>query len=108
MQGMESKVMAKAKPPTAKQRKLWDRIVSLGCILQLGSCWGRITIHHCGTGGGGRKDHDKVIPLCWAHHLGPLGIDGKAMSKRAWQERYGTETILLETTQSLLRSEDHE
>lgn len=57
---------------------------------------GRITIHHCGTGAGGRKDHDKVLPLCHEHHQGELGIDGKRMfTKRTWQERYGSEDSLM-------------
>lgn len=94
-----------AKSPTAKQRKLWGQIASLGCIVVSGACWGRITIHHCFTGAGGRKDHDKVISLCWAHHLGPLGIDGKKISKREWQAHYGTETILIEKTEQLLNGE---
>ena len=67
-----------------------------GCIVAGSTpCEGRITIHHCGTGAGGRKDHKKVIPLCWGHHQGPQGIDGKRMSKRAWQEIYGSEEKLL-------------
>lgn len=66
------------------------------------NCSGRITVHHCFTGGGGRKDHDKTIPLCHSHHLGPEGIDGKRMSKRAWQEKYGSEASLMVKTQDLL------
>lgn len=83
------------KAPTKAQRKRWDKIAQLGCIVTSSHCMGRITIHHCGTGAGGRKDHDKVIPLCVEHHLGSLGIDGQRMSKREWQRRYGSEEELL-------------
>lgn len=57
-----------------------------------------MTVHHCFTGGGGRKDHTKTICLCWGHHLGPEGIDGQRMSKRQWQEKYGSEESLLAKT----------
>lgn len=96
--------MPKAKAPTAAQRRRWGIIAELGCVVAGSSpCEGRVTIHHCGTGAGGRKDHDKVVGLCWGHHLGRQGIDGQHMSKRQWQEKYGTETILLKRTKQLLR-----
>lgn len=64
-----------------------------GCYRSL-----RITIHHCGTGAGGRKNHDKVVPLCWEHHLGDEGINsltGK-ISRSDWEEKYITEKEMLE------------
>lgn len=91
----------KSNVATAAQRKRWDHLVRrMGCILtRMGifhECGGRITIHHCGTGGGGRKDHDKVVPLCANMHTGPGGIDGRQrLSKRAWQEAYCTEEAML-------------
>lgn len=82
--------------PTPLDRRYWNAVATCGCIVAgLIPCEGCITIHHCGTGAGGRKDHRKVIPLCWGHHLGPHGIDGKRISKRAWQEKYGSEEKLL-------------
>lgn len=86
----------KARPATRQERLRWDLIRALGCIVAGSTpCEGAITIHHCCTGAGGRKDHAKVIPLCWGHHLGAQGIDGKRMSKRAWQDKYGSEEKLL-------------
>jgi len=94
------------KAPTKKQRLRWGKIADLGCIIQIlthtQQCQGDTTIHHCGTGGGGRKNHDKVIGLCWRHHIGDLGIDGKRMSKGAWQELYRSEEYLLHKTAKLL------
>ncbi len=65
-------------------------------------CEGRVTIHHCCTGGGGRKNHDKVIGICWNHHLGAAGIDGGVISKRRWQQVHGTEESLMEKTERKL------
>jgi Recombination enhancement, RecA-dependent nuclease len=101
------------KVATALIRRYWKAVVAVGCIVKgLTPCEGRITIHHCGTGAGGRKDHKKVIPLCWGHHLGSQGIDGKRMSKREWQHSYGTELVLLKRLERLLalpiREEKHE
>lgn len=86
-----------AKAPTTAQRQRWGRIAQFGCILRGMLCYGPTEIHHCGTGAGGRKDHDKVLPLCFNHHRGRLGIDGKMkFSKRSWQEKYGTEQELMD------------
>lgn len=57
---------------------------------------------NCGCGAGGRKDHRRVIGLCWQHHLGPLGINGGQMSRREWESRYGREAELLERVARLL------
>lgn len=86
----------KARPANRFERKYWEIVRALGCIVARIGCKGYTTIHHCGTGAGGRKDHLKVIPLCVEHHIGAEGIDGKRMSKREWQDKYGTETKLLE------------
>ncbi|MCE9567658.1 MAG: Ref family protein [Planctomycetes bacterium] len=93
-----------ARQPNAEEKRHWHRLLKLPCVVGLTSCSGRITIHHCGTSAGGRKDHMRVIPLCFGHHLGPEGIDGKRMSKRAWQEKYGTETELLEKVNLQLKA----
>lgn len=85
-----------AKAPTKKQRERWEKIRALGCIL----CGGIASIHHLGTGAGGRKDHDKVIPLCWAHHQGSDGIH--TLGRKVWQVIYGNEEELLEKLGRLL------
>lgn len=89
------------KAPTKKQRDEWNRIASLGCIVL--DCGRAATIHHCGTGGGGRKNHDYVIPLCPEHHTGRNGIDGQVLSKRGWQTIYGSEKELWLKAQRLLQ-----
>lgn len=96
--------------PTALDKRYWKHVITVGCILanavsEAGfECEGRITIHHCGTGGGGRKNHKLVLPLCWEHHVGGRGIDGQQMSKREWQTKYGSEEKLLKRLERLLQS----
>lgn len=68
----------------------------LGCMV----CGSAPEIHHCHTGGGGRKDHDKVIGLCWMHHRGPQGIH--FMGRKKWQPIYGAEQELLDKLESML------
>ena len=91
-----------SKPPTKSQRERWGKIAELGCQVQ-GVHRGRTTIHHCFTGAGGRKDHDKVLALCEMHHTGPNGINGGRISRREWEHRYGSEQSLLEQQEERLQ-----
>lgn len=94
-----------ARPPNAAERRHWDRVLQVPCIAGPAGCKGRLMIHHCGTGAGGRKDHMKVLPLCYGHHQGPDGIDGRehGMSKKKWQAIHGTEDELLEKLNIMLK-----
>lgn len=76
-----------AKPATKKQRERWNRILDFGC--SVAHCGKSPCIHHCETGRGRRKDHDKVIGLCYDHHQGKLGIH--TLSRRIWEGTFGTE-----------------
>lgn len=75
----------KSNTPTKAQRERWEQLRALGCVI----CGQHAHIHHCHTGAGGRKDHDKVIPLCHFHHQGAEGIH--TLSRRVWEAKYGTE-----------------
>lgn len=91
--------------PDAGDLERWTKIRALGCILRFfgfTGCAGGNTLHHIKTGAGGRKNHKRVVPLCWTHHLSPEGIDGKRYSKRGWQERYVTEDEMEYKTKVLL------
>lgn len=92
----------KAKPPTSAQNRRWDKIRCLGCLV----CGAQATIHHLYTGAGGRKNHDRVAPLCWIHHIGPEGIDGRKLSKRQWQEKYLTEHEMEARVSAMLAEDD--
>lgn len=54
-----------------------------------------VQVHHALTGGGGRKNHMKVLPLCYLHHQGAEGIH--TIGRKPWQNLHGTETELLES-----------
>lgn len=86
--------MPKAKRASIAQRQRWERLRALQCVAQHTNphrCRGYIQIHHCGTNAGGRKNHDKVIPLCkWLHD------EIARLSLRVWQRTWGTEAELLE------------
>lgn len=77
--------------PTDADREYWSRVAELGCIIK--GCGRPPSIHHAGTGAGGRKDHRKVLPLCHYHHQGVQGIH--TLSRRVWEEMYGSEEALL-------------
>lgn len=91
-----------AKAPTKKQKARWDKIRELGCIVNtpLGVCGAPAAIHHAFTGGGGRRDHDKVLPLCYEHHQGSQGIH--TISRPVWQLAYDTEESLLTKMEEML------
>jgi len=92
-----------AKQPTAEQKRRWNKISALGCLI----CGGPATIHHLYTGAGGRKNHDRVAPLCWEHHVGRNGIDGRqAYSKKTWQAEFMTEAEMEARTNALLAGTD--
>jgi len=82
--------------PTKEQKAKWEKMRALGCVL----CGATASIHHCGTGMGGRKDHDKVAPLCHEHHQGKQGIH--TLGRKRWQQIYGTEQELMAKVDRLL------
>jgi len=79
-----------AKAPNKAQRARWEKMREYGCMI----CGAPAAIHHCETGMGGRKNHDKVIPLCHHHHQGEQGIH--TLGRKKWQATYGTEQALMD------------
>lgn len=73
-----------------KEREFQAKVRELGCII----CRSPAALHHALTGAGGRKDERYVLPLCHFHHQGEQSIH--TLSRRVWQEIYGTERELLE------------
>lgn len=76
---------------TKAEKQHMDKVAQLCCCARGCGRPGPSTVHHIDTYMGGGRDHFKTIPLCWPHHLGPQGIDGKRMGKRVWEAKYGTE-----------------
>lgn len=76
------------------------KVAALGCILcrRLGYADSPTCLHHPKTGGKRASDWD-VIPLCYAHHQGPVGVHG--MGRKAFERCYGvTELELLAIVQA--------
>ena len=86
------------KPATTAQKKRFERISSMGCVI----CGGVANIHHAGTGSGGRKDHDKVFALCLKHHDRQF-TTGLHYSRKQFEALHGTEAELLTKTERLLQ-----
>lgn len=87
------------KQPTKAQREMWGRLAEYGCVVCACSM---PEIHHALTGAGGRKNHDKVLPLCFNHHRGPQGIH--TIGRKAWARIYGTEQELLDKLSLMLQN----
>jgi hypothetical protein len=75
----------KAKLPTKVQLARWDVLREHGCLI----CGNYPQIHHLFTGMGGRKNHDKVAPLCHTHHQGAEGIH--RIGRKAFAARFMSE-----------------
>jgi hypothetical protein len=58
---------------------------------------GRTYVHHtiCGRFGNRKTPDREVIPLCWHHHQGPLGIHA---SRDAWVRAYGSDRDYIAAT----------
>jgi hypothetical protein len=57
----------RGKGPSAAEKRHWDRIAALGCLV----CGGPATIHHVTAsihGGRITRSHQLVTPLCCVHH----------------------------------------
>ena len=90
----------KTNNPTAAHKRRFTALAEMGCII----CGAPANVHHCKTYMGGRKDHNKTIPLCNMHHS-PLGEHGVALhaGRAAWEGIFGTEEELLEKVNARLK-----
>lgn len=85
-------------------KKHLDLVASLGCII----CRRPAQIHHPrdGMGMSQRAPDSEAIPLCADHHTdGGLGVAIHA-GQATFEERFGTETELLEKTRLALIEKD--
>lgn len=78
------------KSKTKAEEAHMSGVATLGCLrcLDLGHEDSPCEVHHCGTGGGGRKDHMKVAGLCPEHHRWKQGIDKQGKERRPIEEKY--------------------
>ena len=89
-----------ANKPTAEQKRRFDRVAALGCLV----CGGEANIHHCRFACGmGQRNHDHVAPLCkWHHQDGPSSRHG---NPRSFAMLNGGDRELHERTCELLGDE---
>lgn len=92
---------------TKAEREHLSRVAEIGCIVCLNENLGQspAEIHHIrsGKGMGQRASNYEAIPLCPAHHRnGGHGIAFHA-GPRVWQERYGSEELLLNQVKEILQ-----
>ena len=89
----------KPNKPDAEERAHMAKVAVLPC--QAKGCGVRpVSVHHAETGGGRRKNHMKVIALCYLHHQGEQGIH--TLSRRIWEPIFGTEQALMEQQSIIL------
>jgi Recombination enhancement, RecA-dependent nuclease len=64
-------------------------LVEMGCIIceRQGNPGTPPQLHHLRTGGWGKGDYKTLIPLCYYHHQGYLGIH--TMGTKAWERHFG-------------------
>ena len=99
-QGVYQKGQKRTKgKPTQAQYAKWEEHKIYGCSVQPCISGVNLETHHCLTGAGGRKDHDKTICLCYYHHRGAEGIH--TIGRKEWQRKYGTEQEHLERVKDL-------
>lgn len=83
--------------PNIEESRHMARIAQMGCVI---CAITPVSVHHAETGGGGRRNHMKVLPLCYNHHQGREGIH--TIGRKLWRHRYGTEIDLLEKVKNAL------
>ena len=98
-----------AKNPTSIEKKYHDDLCRIvGCIACRldGNINHVVSVHHCD----GRTKpgcHKKVLPLCAGHHQDGTGEDKTMIAihpwKRRFEERYGTQEVLMEKCNMLLK-----
>lgn len=87
-----------------KAEKLYKSILAdLGCMAcryLYGIEDGPVELHHLRTGGWGKGDYKTLIPLCYEHHRGSVGIH--TLGTKEWARSMGVDQdFLLNKTQTL-------
>lgn len=79
------------------QKERAAKLSEMGCVV----CGAMpVELHHLFTGGGGRKNHDYLAPLCFNHHRGQSGIH--SLGRKKFARLFGTEQDLLDKLESML------
>lgn len=86
----------KKRPPTPEERAYMAYVKTKPCVINNIECGGRTCAHHVGVRLGDSKNHQKLMPLCEAHHdcNGVNGVAFHATGRKTWESKYGTENEL--------------
>ena len=92
---------------TKAEKDHMNKVAELGCIVcseHLDIHDSPATIHHITTGAGmgQRSSHDRVLPLCHAHHQGGGYGVARHAGEKVWESKYGTQLELLEIVNNKL------
>ena len=84
---------------TKAEKQYMGKVAEIGCILckhlNLGETPAELHHPRTGTGAGRRASNMDVLPLCFLHHRGNMGLHG--MGRKAFEKYYGiTEMELLD------------
>ena len=95
--------------PDRWERQWMDAITRLGCIVCLSEGFGYTpaVVHHI-IRYGRRQGHLFTIPLCVGHHNSGERSDrcvSRHPWKRAFEDRYGSESFLLQKTRQLIEQQ---
>lgn len=80
-------------------------LASIGCMpcrKHMGIIDGPVELHHLRTGGWGKGDYRTLIPLCYEHHRGSVGIH--TLGTKAWAERFGEQQEFLDMAMNLVET----
>lgn len=102
----------KGRTPTAEEKRLHDRIASIGCIACRldGISNSLVSIHHI-DGRTKPNAHKKVLPLCGPHHQqDDTDLAGRIAVhpyKARFEAKYGRQLDLLDMCMKLINEENH-
>lgn len=88
---------------TKAERQHKTRLAELGCMAcrkVFGITDSPPELHHLRGGGWGKGDYTTLIPLCFEHHRGSVGIH--TMGTKAWERAFGPQKEFLEMARGLM------
>ena len=82
-----------------------EALAGMGCMVcrkTMGIIDGPVELHHLRSGGWGKGDYLTLIPICYEHHRGAVGIH--TLGTKAWSHLYGTQQEFLDMALNLMEA----
>ena len=104
----KTKTKKKSKEPTAKQRRMFAKVVAVGCMAcrKEHGIYVPAEIHHVKKYG--YRNHNDVIGLCPIHHrptFGVTGIPNYHGNKIEFEAKFGTDRQLMIECRGIIQGE---